>query len=176
MSMPVDPEWVRIIDVRHLPPGPVEIVADDTERRRLAGRFGLTAIDRLVATVTLQASDARISVAGRIRAAIVQVCAISGEDFPVTIDEPVDLRFVPVRDLATPDEELEITADDCDEIDYCGLTFDLGEALAQTLGLSIDPFAQGPDADRARAEHGLAGETGNGAFAALAALSRKDPA
>ncbi len=176
MTTPASPEWVRIIDVRHLPAGQVEILADDTERRRLAGRFGLTSIDDLVATVAMQALETGISVTGRIRAAIIQPCAISGEDFAVAIDEPVDLRFVPTRDPATPDEEIEISADDCDEIEFDGLNFDLGETLAQTLALSIDPFAQGPDADRARAEHGLAGESGNGAFAALAALTSKDSA
>jgi hypothetical protein len=175
MSAALDPEWTRIIDVRHLPAGPMEIVADATERRRLSARFGLTAIDRLVATVALQASDAKIAVTGRIRAAIIQPCAISGEDFDVIIDEPVDLRFVPLRDPALPADEIEITADDCDEIDYDGLNFDLGEALAQTLALSIDPFAQGPEADRARTEHGLAGATGGGAFAALAALKGSAP-
>jgi uncharacterized metal-binding protein YceD (DUF177 family) len=171
MTLPADPEWVRIVDIRHLPNGTQDIVADDATRRRLAGRFGLSAIEQLVASVTFDADKATISVTGRIRAAIVQVCAISGEDFPVAIDEPVDLRFVPMRDAAAPAaEEIEITAEDCDEIDYTGLTFDLGEALAQTLALSIDPFAQGPDADRARVEHGLAGTATNGAFDALAAL------
>jgi len=167
MTPPADPEWVRIIDIRHLPTWAEDIVADDTARRRLAGRFGLSAIDRLVATVTFAGDKGTISVTGQIRAAIVQACAISGEDFPVAIDEPVNLRFVPMRDPAALAEEIEITADDCDEIEYAGLTFDLGEALAQTLALSIDPFAQGPDADRARAEHGLAGTATTGAFAAL---------
>ena len=79
-----------------------------------------------------------------------------------------------MRDAALPEEEIELSADACDEIDYTGLTFDLGEALAQTLALAIDPFAQGPDADRARVQHGLAGETGGGAFAALAAFKTKE--
>ena len=84
------------------------------------------------------------------------------------------MRFVPLRDVAAPEEEIELSAEACDEIDYTGLTFDVGEALAQTLALSIDPFAQGPDADRVRVEHGLAGASGGGAFAALAALKPKD--
>jgi uncharacterized metal-binding protein YceD (DUF177 family) len=174
MSEPANTEWVRVIDIRHLPPATHEVVADATERRRLAGRFGLSAIDRLSATVEIVADKDRISVTGRISAAIVQACAISGEDFPVIIDEPVALRFVPARDAATPEAEIELSADACDEIEYTGLTFDLGEALAQTLALAIDPFAQGPDADRVRTEHGLAGETGGGAFAALAALKTKE--
>ena len=68
------------------------------------------------------------------------------------------------------EDEIEITADDCDEIEYEGMTFDLGEAVAQSLGLAIDPFAEGPEADAARQKHGLAGEEASGPFAALAAL------
>jgi len=174
MSQPAATEWVRVIDIRHLPPAAHEITTTQDERRRLAGRFGLTAINQLSATVQFEAEGGKIAVTGRISADVIQACAISGEDFPVVIDEPVDLRFVPMRDAALPEEEIELSADACDEIDYTGLTFDLGEALAQTLALAIDPFAQGPDADRARVEHGLAGETGGGAFAALAAFKAKE--
>jgi len=173
MTLPADPEWQRVIDIRQLPAGPCEITADPAERHRLAERFSLSAIDSLAATVRFAAEGDRIGVTGRIRAAIIQACAISGEDFPVLIDEPVDLRFVPQREAAPPDEEIELSAEACDEIDYDGLSFDLGEALAQTLALAIDPFAQGPDADRARIEHGLTGPEATGPFAALAALKAK---
>jgi uncharacterized metal-binding protein YceD (DUF177 family) len=166
-------EFARVLDIRHLPAGPQEWTADADECRRLAGRCGITAVEGLVATVTLTASDDTITATGRLRARIVQPCAISGEDFDVAIDEPVNLRFVPVRGDHAADEEVEIDADDCDEIEYEGLTFDLGEALAQTLALAIDPFAEGPEADRARAEHGLSGEAAGGAFAALSALKKQ---
>ena len=101
-----------------------------------------------------------------------QLCAISVEDFPVSNSEPIALRVIPFTGTHTPDEEIEITADDCDEIEYEGTTFDLGEAVAQSLALAIDPFAEGPNADKARAEHNLAGDAGSGAFAALAALKK----
>ena len=175
MSAIPTPEFQRIIDIRHLPPTAVDIVPDDAERRRLAGRFNLSAINRLVATVEMIADGTTINVTGRIHASIIQVCAISGEDFPVKIDEPVDLRFIHPQDTHAVDDEIELTADACDEIEYEGLTFDLGEALAQTLALAIDPFAEGPDANRARAEHKLGGETSGGAFAALAALKTAEP-
>jgi len=173
------PEFERIIDIRHLPPTAVEIVPDEAERRRLAGRFSLSAINSMVAKVEMIADGAKINVTGRIKAAIIQACAISGEDFPVKIDEPVNLRFIPRQPVTAPgttdSDEIELTADDCDEIEYDGLTFDLGEALAQTLALAIDPFAEGPDADRARAEHKLSGEATGGAFDALAALRPAKP-
>ena len=163
-------EFVRIVDVRLLPAGVQDVTANATECRRLAGRFGLTAITRLVATVTFANTGDAITVTGRLRAEVIQACAISAEDFDVVIDEPVNLRFATPGDSTPADTEIELTADDCDEIAFDGLSFDLGEALAQTLALAIDPFAEGPEADRARAEHKLAGAAGNGAFAALGAL------
>ncbi|WP_232280975.1 YceD family protein [Novosphingobium nitrogenifigens] len=170
------PEFTRILDIRQLPVGPHDYSADETERRRLAGRFGLSAIETFTATVTVAAENDVVSATGRIHAAIIQPCAISGEDFPVRIDEPLALRFIPATgNAASPDEEIEITSSDCDEIEYEGLTFDLGEALAQSLALAIDPFAEGPNADKARAEHGLSGESQGGAFAALAALKPSTP-
>ena len=60
-----------------------------------------------------------------------------------------------------------------DEIFYEGDSFDLGEAVAQSLALAIDPFACGPDADRVRQEKGLsADDQPSGPFAALAALKK----
>jgi len=170
MSQAPAPEWSHVIDVRQVPQGAITLTADEAQRRRLAARFGLSAIDRLEAVVTIDPVGSAIGVRGRIVAAIVQACAVSGEDFPVAIDEAVELRFVTDATPADPADEIEITADQCDEIEFDGAAFDLGEALAQTLALAIDPFAQGPDADRARVEHGLDGQTGGGAFAALAAL------
>lgn len=169
------PEFSRMVDVRQIGPAPLVLEPDATERRRLAARFAISAIEAMRAEVQLERGAEAVTVTGRLTAAIVQPCAISGEDFAVSIDEPVALRFVPesaVAAPATPDEEVEITADDCDEIAFAGTAFDLGEAIAQTLALAIDPFAEGPEADRARREYGLDGSGGGGAFAALAALKK----
>lgn len=168
------PEFTHIVDIRHITDQPVVLEPDETERRRLAGRFGLSAIETMRAEVKLAVEGTKVEAKGRLTAHIQQVCAISGEDFPVAINEAVALRFVHPSVSHQPDEELEISADDCDEIEYEGMTFDLGEAIAQSLALAIDPFAEGPAADKARAEHGLAGEPSSGAFAALAALQKKD--
>ena len=45
------------------------------------------------------------------------------------------------------------SADECDEIGYSGTIFDIGEAVAQSLALAIDPFATGPQAEAARHRH-----------------------
>jgi uncharacterized metal-binding protein YceD (DUF177 family) len=137
----------------------VVIKADEAERAALAARFGLGAVESLVATIALEQRPRAIRATGRLRAAIMQPCAISGEDFPVTIDEAIDLRFVEEHQRpAVENEEIELEADDCDEIEYAGDMFDLGEAVAQTLGLAIDPYAEGPNADAARLAAGIVPE------------------
>ena len=153
------PELTRMIRARPLPGGPVVIEATPEERAALATRFGLGAVEALRAEVSLDQRPRAIRATGRLRAAIQQPCAISGEDFPVTIDEAVDLRFVEAGQRPQSEEdEIELEADDCDEIEYAGEMFDLGEAVAQTLGLAIDPYAEGPGADAARKAAGIVQE------------------
>ncbi|WP_086617452.1 YceD family protein [Erythrobacter tepidarius] len=178
MSTPLPPsELARIIKVRALPSAPVVIEADPDERAALARRFGLGAVESLRAEVTLEPKPRAIRATGRLVAAIMQPCAISGEDFPVTIDAPIDLRFVEEGTRALPDDEnaeIELDTDDCDEIDYAGEMFDLGEAVAQTLGLAIDPYAQGPNADAARKAAGILPEgQQEGPLAAMLAALKK---
>ena len=135
-------------------------------------------MEALRAEVALEAKPRAIRATGRLVAAIMQPCAVSGEDFPVTIDEPIDLRFIEEnpRPLAEDAQvELELEADDCDEIEYAGDMFDLGEAVAQTLGLAIDPYAEGPGADAARRAAGIVPEgEQEGPLAALLAGLKKD--
>lgn len=165
-------EFSRIIDTRHIEDKPIALIADAQECKALARRFDLVAVHRLEATVTVTRDGTAFTATGRMVADIVQSCAISGEDLPVAIDEAVNMRFIPAtgEQAGIPDEEVEITEEDCDEIEFTGERFDLGEAVAQGLGLAIDPFAEGPEADRVRREVGLSGEALSGPFAALAAL------
>ena len=154
------------------------IEASPEERAALAARFGLGAVESLRAEISLEQKPRAIRASGRLKAAIMQPCAVSGEDFPVTIDEPIDLRFIEEnpRPIAEDAEiELELESDDCDEIDYAGDMFDLGEAVAQTLGLAIDPYAEGPGADAARKAAGIVQEgEQEGPLAALLAGLKKD--
>lgn len=167
------PEFSRTVDVRHLPAAALAVEADEAERRALAGRFGLVSIGALRAVIAFGQDGEAVSADGRLTAQVVQPCAISGEDLAVSIDEPLALRFVPegaAPQPQRPDEEIELDADALDEIPYSGTAFDLGEAIAQSLALAIDPYATGPEAERVRAEYGLDDPGAGGAFAALAAL------
>ncbi|NVD45352.1 YceD family protein [Qipengyuania atrilutea] len=170
-SLPEKSELERLVRIRAIPAEPVRIDASETERAALSKRFGLSVVESLRAEARLHPKGQSVRATGELEAKIVQRCAISNEDFPVQITEEFDFRFVPQQEREyDPEEEIELDAQDCDEIEYEGEAFDLGEAVAQTLGLAIDPFATGPDAEAARKEAGIVDEVATGPFAALAAL------
>jgi uncharacterized metal-binding protein YceD (DUF177 family) len=158
------PEFSRPFDVRQLDHRTVTLVADEHERAALARRFGLVRIDRLEAEIVFERNGDALEASGKLEADIVQSCAVSAEDLPVALREPVSLRFVPAA-KGPPDEEVEL-----DEIEFTGASIDLGEAVAQSVALAIDPFATGPDAEEARR---LLRDESNSPFAALAALNPK---
>ena len=173
-------EMPRPIKVRPLPADPVVVEADAAEREALAARFGLGGIDSLNAEITLEQKAGAIRASGVLNAAVQQVCAVSNENFPVTISESFELRFVPEAARPAPRDEdeaieIELEREDLDEIEYSGDTFDLGEAVAQTLGLAIDPYAEGPNADAARAAAGIGGDDEpRGPLAEALAALKKD--
>ena len=151
------PELSRMIKPRALPPGDLEIEASDAERGALAQRIGITSVKALTATVAFAAKGEAVVAKGSLAARVEQPCAVSREDFTYDLAEEFDLRFVPAGARAPhePDEEFELSHDDLDEIEYEGEAFDIGEAIAQELALAIDPYREGPDADRVRAEKGI---------------------
>jgi uncharacterized metal-binding protein YceD (DUF177 family) len=157
------PELTRMVKDRMLPAGPVLIEADNRERKALAERFGVLSVDSLTAEIALDLCKKGIRAEGQLRATITQTCAVSDEAFCVNIDEPIVLRFIKEGTAnLTPSEDddidFDITADDCDEIEYRDESFDIGEAVAQTLGLAIDPYVEGPNADAARKKAGIVAE------------------
>ncbi|MBX7495148.1 DUF177 domain-containing protein [Qipengyuania sp. 6B39] len=152
-----DPELVRLVKPRALPAGAMTITADTAEREALAKRFGVTAIEALNAHVEFDTKDGAVLATGRLLATIEQPCAITRDPLTYDVDEPLTLRFVPAGSVANyaPDEEIELDSEDLDEIEYEGDSFDLGEAIAQTLALAIDPYREGPGADEARKAAGI---------------------
>ena len=165
-------ELVRIVKLDTIPQGVQTITATPAECAALAHRFGIADVRGLRAEVTLEPDGREIAVTGTLVADIDQHCAVSGDIFANRVEESIDLRFVPARRVSQADAEgeaIELDSDALDEIEFTGDAFDLGEALAQSLGLAIDPYATGPGADEARRAAGLLGEDApSGPFAALA--------
>lgn len=158
------PEFSRRFDIRQADGRTERLSARPAEREALARRFGLVRIDRLEAELVVTRTGEVVDAAGTLCADIVQSCAVSAEDLPAVIREQVAFRFVPARADLAPDAEIELGEADLDEIEYDGTAFDLGEAVAQSLSIAIDPFATGPEAEAARA---LLRDEADNPFAAL---------
>ncbi|MDT0575124.1 DUF177 domain-containing protein [Croceicoccus sp. F390] len=165
-------ELSRMFNVRHANGSSVTIDANAQEQERLAVRFGIVAVERLSANVTIwrdgERDDNNVHAQGMLHASIVQACAVSDADLAVELAEPLNFLFVPAR--ADLPEELELGAEDLDEIFYSGDSFDLGEAVAQSLALAIDPFLTGPEADVVRQQVGLDEPEKDSPFAVLKTL------
>ena len=150
-------ELSRLVKPRALPAEAMTVTADTAERDALAARFGVTAVPALAAHVEFTTDDGAVLANGKLLATIQQPCAITGEELTYDVEESLVLRFVPAGSVAeyAPDEEIELDSEDLDEIEYEGDAFDLGEAIAQTLALAIDPYREGEGADEARAKAGI---------------------
>ena len=116
--------------------------ASPDECRVLAERFGLVALRRLSGRARLDRSAGGqvIRLHGQLEAEVVQSCVVSLEDVPASVSEAFECRFVRAGavvggDLAW-DEDLEPLS---------GPQLDLGEVLAQQLGLALDPYPHAPD-------------------------------
>jgi uncharacterized metal-binding protein YceD (DUF177 family) len=151
----------------------VDIAAGESERTAIAERFGLLSLDRLEAHVVLERDGARVRAEGRIRGALEQACVATGEPVAQAVDEAFEIVFLPEPQAATPDDEIELSEEECDVVFHDGAAIDLGSALADTLALAVDPFPRSAGAEAALREAKVLSEFEAGPFAALAKL-RKD--
>ena len=74
-------------------PGRHSIAANEAERRLLAERFALPAIERLEAEIDVSREAAGVRAKGRVRAAVTQECVVSGQ--PVGQGWPCPRRAPP---------------------------------------------------------------------------------
>lgn len=150
----------------------MDLTADDAERAEIAKRLDLVAISRLEAHVVLNRSGKLVTAQGRVRAQLDQACIATGDPVPARIDEAFSLRFAPPPMVDGPDPEIELGPHELDTVFHDGQAIDLGDALADTLGLALDPYPRGPNADAALKEAGVLKEAEAGPFAVLAKLKR----
>jgi uncharacterized metal-binding protein YceD (DUF177 family) len=150
----------------------IDYAADDAERAAVAKRLDLLGLERLEAALTLRCEGEKVRAEGRLRASVTQACVASGEPVPATVDEKIALLFQP-EPKGTPDEELELSAEDLDVIFHDGREIDLGTAIADELSLALDPYPRSAKAEDALKEAGVLSEEQAGPFAALAALKGK---
>ena len=83
----------------------------------------------------------------RFTADLAQFCIASHDPVPAKMDEVVNIRFVP-EPVVNGEVELELEADDCDTMFHDGQIIDLGEAVAQSLGLALNLCPRSPEAEK----------------------------
>lgn len=131
------------------------LVADEAARAALAQRFDLIEIERLEADLDVRRDGKGVHAAGPMRAEVVQRCVVSGEPVRARIETALDLRFEPAD---APDGEVELTEDLLEVLPLEDGAVDLGEAVAQSLVLALDPWPRADAAKLAEARRHLLSE------------------
>lgn len=146
------------------------IEADADERAALARRFEILSIGSLTAKTEVRRQGSDVYAEGRLKADVAQSCVATGVELTATIDAPFKIVFRPEMPIEAPDAGIELSEAECDVVFYSGGAIDLGEAVAETLALALDPYPRAPDADAVLKEAGVFSEAQAGPFAALATL------
>lgn len=151
------PEFSRPVRIDTLGQSPraLSIEADEQERASLAERFGLLGIERLSAEARLTRNGEDVRAVGALSAAVTQSCAATEAPVPGELEEEFDILFRPQPVTSGTDEEIELGEDEMDVVFYDGARVDLGEAVAETLSLALDPYPRSPEADAALAQAGV---------------------
>ena len=169
------PELSRTVRVDMLGEEPrgLTIKAEPGERAALAQRFRLPEIAELEAEAQLVRKGLEVRARGRLRARVTQSCVATGEPVETGVDTPFEIVFRPQPEVNAPDEEVELSKAELDVVFYDGASVDVGEAVAETLALNLDPYPRSPGAEAALKAAGVKSEEEAGPFGALAGLREK---
>ena len=147
-----------------------KLAANEAERAALADRLGLLGLDRLEADLEIHPEPGGSwRVNGTLRAEVVQSCVVSLEPVPQKLLEALDWRVTaPGGEDDENDEDADLDADGPDPVEAVDGVLDMGEAVAQSLSLALDPY---PRSAGATLDPSVQGEAVN-PFAKLAALKK----
>jgi uncharacterized metal-binding protein YceD (DUF177 family) len=145
----------------------IRLAADAAARSGLMARFDLAALDSLEAEISLKPDASGVVATGRFTASLAQYCIASNDPVPAMLDETVHIRFIPEP---TVGGEIELEAGDCDTMFDDGQAIDLGEAVAQSLGLALNPYPRSPGAEKILKAAGVKTEEEAAPAGALASL------
>ena len=142
----------RPVKVDALPrDGLAQIVeATPSERAAVADVQGLVDVAKLTATFLVKRAGEGVRVTGAVHAELTQTCVVTLEPFPVTLDEPVDVRFArPTGEPSGRRSEAETLARDAEDppdpiVDG---KVDLGMVAVEFLALALDPYPRKPGAE-----------------------------
>ena len=181
----IKPEFSRPLPVEDIGGGvEMQIAAEPAELRALARRMKLPDVLMLQADLAIRPQGAgSYLVRGHMRARVAQECVRTLEVFEADVLADVERLFVPADSPAAraleegPVVALDEEAPDAPDI-IRGDAIDLGELMAETLALSLDPWPRKPGTDFIDMEAGApeeeAPEKAHNPFAALKGLRGND--
>ena len=154
-------------------PRAIAIEADEGERAALARRFDLVAIESLSAEAALSRIGETVTAKGKLKAHVTQSCVVTAEPVESDVEENFEISFRPSPQAGSDEEEVELDEGEMDVIFLDDIDVDIGEAVAQTLSLALDPYPRAPGAEAALRDAGVKSEEEAGPFGALAGLRDK---
>ena len=144
------PELPYLVAIDHIGPAwqTHHIAAGDAERLALAQRFDLLELKRLDAEVRVRRIRAGryLEVIGTFDADVVQSCVATLEPVEARVEEEFRELYGPIGGERAGFDAAEIVVDPESPEPIEGPTVDLGEAVAQHLALSLDPYPRAPGA------------------------------
>lgn len=151
-----------------------KIEAGDEERRGLAERFGLVALDSLSAALELSRPAGDIVCArGHLMADVVQSCVVTLAPVPAHIEADFACSYA---GGGRPEAEVDFDPLAEEEIEaLIGEEIDIGETVAQQLAIALDPYPRAQGAawpDHVPPEAAGAGESREKPFGGLEKLKR----
>lgn len=124
---------------------PYCVELDEAELAELLSEAGdyRTAGQGLKADLQLARYDENVSVRGQLETLVAYTCSRCLADATERLRVELRWRFLPAgpyRAAASPEEELELTADDMDVSFYDGDQIDLREVIREALLLELEPY------------------------------------
>ena len=152
------PEFSRTVRIDTLGAGPriVAIEAGEAERVALARRFGFVSLSALTAEVALARRGDAVTASGTLRANVAQACVATGVPVEEKVEESFEVEYRPHP--AATEEEIELGTGELDVVFYDGAQVDIGEAVAETLSLGVEPYPRSSAAAHALREAGVTSE------------------
>jgi uncharacterized metal-binding protein YceD (DUF177 family) len=140
-------EFTRLIDTARLPEGGAieDLAATPAERAALARRFGLLALDRLEARVTLaRLPGGFVRLSATLSAEVVQECVVTLAPVASRVEDSFSLLY---GAAVAPEEDEVVVSGESELVEPLGDgVIDIGEAVAQQLSLALDPYPRAPGA------------------------------
>lgn len=146
----------------------IEIEAPADIRAEVAKLAAVREIPQLSAVFDLSRQGDGVHVAGQVGARVGQACVVTLEPLETTVDEPIDLLFVPGA-APEPDGERILGEPEPPEPLIDGKV-DLGALATEFVLLGIEPYPRKADAKFAAVK---VEDEGAGPFAALEALKKR---